>query len=139
MAVTVVSNVAVRNNFKGVYWLINRRPRTIWALYEDIRQQGYTPSSKRRILHYRSLMRQAAFVGTAVVKVRTTPDAITEGSWGFEHTKKVFLEEVIPFINSLRASFKDCDNGLHSELNEVKMMFNQMEAAVEQCSVDKKV
>ncbi|GJZ03001.1 hypothetical protein Tco_0520962 [Tanacetum coccineum] len=28
-----------------------------------------------------------------VVKVRTTPDAITEGSWGFEHTKKVFLTE----------------------------------------------
>ncbi|GKB30845.1 integrase, catalytic region, zinc finger, CCHC-type containing protein [Tanacetum coccineum] len=67
-----------------------------------------------------------------VVKVRTTPDAITEGSWGFEHTKKVFKEEVIPFINSLRASFKDFENGLHSELNEVKMVFNQMEAAVDQ-------
>ncbi|GJW60585.1 hypothetical protein Tco_0109920 [Tanacetum coccineum] len=56
----------------------------------------------------------------------------------FEHTKKVFLEEVIPFMNSLRASFKDFDNGLHNELNEVKMVFNQMEAVVEQCSVDKK-
>ncbi|GJW69602.1 hypothetical protein Tco_0126519 [Tanacetum coccineum] len=33
---------------------------------------------------------------------------------------------------------KDFDNGLHSELNEVKMVINQMEAAVEQCSVDKK-
>ncbi|GJY60684.1 retrovirus-related pol polyprotein from transposon TNT 1-94 [Tanacetum coccineum] len=69
-----------------------------------------------------------------VVKVRTTPDAITEGSWGFEHTKKVFIDEVIPFINSLRATFKDFDNGLHNELNEVKTAFNQMEAAVEQCS-----
>ncbi|GJT74765.1 hypothetical protein Tco_1041490 [Tanacetum coccineum] len=73
-----------------------------------------------------------------VVKVRTIPDAITKGSWGFEHTKKVFLEEVIPFINSLRASFKDFENGLHSELTKVKTVFNQMEAAVEQCSVDKK-
>ncbi|GJR98721.1 retrovirus-related pol polyprotein from transposon TNT 1-94 [Tanacetum coccineum] len=73
-----------------------------------------------------------------VVKVRTTPDAITEGSWGFKHTKKVFKEEVIPFINSLRVSFKDFENGLHSELNEVKMVFNQMEATVDQCSVDKK-
>ncbi|GKA02483.1 hypothetical protein Tco_0675148 [Tanacetum coccineum] len=73
-----------------------------------------------------------------VVKVRTTLDTITEGSLGFEHTKKVLLEEVIPFINSLRASFKDFDNGLHSELNKVKTVFNQMEAAVEQCSVDKK-
>ncbi|GKC81337.1 hypothetical protein Tco_1137054, partial [Tanacetum coccineum] len=73
-----------------------------------------------------------------VVKVRTTPDAITEGSWGFEHTKKVFKEEVIPFINSLRASFKDFENGLHNELNEVKTVFKQMKAAVEQCSIDKK-
>ncbi|GKA79139.1 retrovirus-related pol polyprotein from transposon TNT 1-94 [Tanacetum coccineum] len=30
------------------------------------------------------------------------------------------------------------ENGLHSELNEVKMVFNQMEAAVDQCSIDKK-
>nr|GEV38892.1 hypothetical protein [Tanacetum cinerariifolium] len=30
------------------------------------------------------------------------------------------------------------DNGLHSELNELKTVFNQMEAAIEQCSVDKK-
>ncbi|GJT73814.1 retrovirus-related pol polyprotein from transposon TNT 1-94, partial [Tanacetum coccineum] len=51
---------------------------------------------------------------------------------------KVFKEEVIPFINSLRASFKDFENGLHSELNEVKTVFNQMEAVVDQCSVDKK-
>ncbi|GKA06565.1 hypothetical protein Tco_0685789 [Tanacetum coccineum] len=81
---------------------------------------------------------QLDIIQTPVVKVRTTPDAITEGSWGFEHTKKVFKEEVIPFINSLRASFKDLENGLHNELNEVKTMFNQMEAAVELCSVDKK-
>ncbi|GKC86950.1 retrovirus-related pol polyprotein from transposon TNT 1-94 [Tanacetum coccineum] len=73
-----------------------------------------------------------------VVKVRTTPNAIIEGSCGFEHTKQVFKEEVIPFINSLRASFKDFENGLHSEINEVKTVFNQMKAAVEQCAVDKK-
>ncbi|GJS89217.1 retrovirus-related pol polyprotein from transposon TNT 1-94 [Tanacetum coccineum] len=35
-------------------------------------------------------------------------------------------------------SFKDFENGLHSELNEVKTVFNQMEAVIEQCSVDKK-
>ncbi|GKF82966.1 hypothetical protein Tco_0244622 [Tanacetum coccineum] len=69
---------------------------------------------------------------------RTTHDAITEGSWGFEHTKQVFKEEVIPFINSLLTSFKDFENGLHSEIYEVETIFNQMEAAVEQCSVDKK-
>ncbi|GJT33188.1 hypothetical protein Tco_0923607 [Tanacetum coccineum] len=73
-----------------------------------------------------------------IVKVITTPDAITEGSWGFKHTKKVFIDEVIPFINSLQATFKDFDNGLYSELNKMKTLFNQMEAVVEQCFVDKK-
>nr|GEV80789.1 reverse transcriptase domain-containing protein [Tanacetum cinerariifolium] len=73
-----------------------------------------------------------------VVKVRTTPNAISEGSWGFKHTKQIFEEKVIPFINSLRASFKHFKDGLHIELNEVKRVFNQIEAAVEQCSIDKK-
>nr|GEV66890.1 hypothetical protein [Tanacetum cinerariifolium] len=73
-----------------------------------------------------------------VVKVKTTPDAITERSWGFERTKKVFKEEDIPFINSFRAPFKDFENGLHNELNEVKTVFNQMKDVVQQCSVDKK-
>ncbi|GJV55078.1 hypothetical protein Tco_1456083 [Tanacetum coccineum] len=74
-----------------------------------------------------------------VVKLRTTHDALTEGSWGFEHTKKVFNEEVIPFKNSLQTLVKDFENGLLNELNEVKKMFNQMEAAIDQCSVDKKL
>ncbi|GJS03443.1 integrase, catalytic region, zinc finger, CCHC-type containing protein [Tanacetum coccineum] len=30
------------------------------------------------------------------------------------------------------------ENGLHNELNEVKTVFNQMEAAVKQCSIDQK-
>nr|GEV04922.1 retrovirus-related Pol polyprotein from transposon TNT 1-94 [Tanacetum cinerariifolium] len=41
-------------------------------------------------------------------------------------------------INQSVESFKDFDNGLHNEIDEVKMVFNQMEAAFEQCFVDKK-
>nr|GEZ25504.1 hypothetical protein [Tanacetum cinerariifolium] len=33
-----------------------------------------------------------------VVKERTTPTAITEDSWAFEHTKAYFREEIIPFV-----------------------------------------
>ncbi|GJS72862.1 putative reverse transcriptase domain-containing protein [Tanacetum coccineum] len=73
-----------------------------------------------------------------VMKQRTTPDAITEGSWGFKHTKAVFLTQIIPFLNSLKTLFKDFDNGLHDEITEVQTVFNQMEVAVKQCSVDMK-
>ncbi|GKF37126.1 hypothetical protein Tco_0113884, partial [Tanacetum coccineum] len=36
-----------------------------------------------------------------VVKERTTPTAITEGTWGFEHTKACLWDEIIPFVNAL--------------------------------------
>nr|GEX47428.1 hypothetical protein [Tanacetum cinerariifolium] len=40
-----------------------------------------------------------------VVKKRTTPNALTEDEWGFEHTKAVFNNEIIPFLKSLKTIF----------------------------------
>nr|GFA58167.1 hypothetical protein [Tanacetum cinerariifolium] len=37
-----------------------------------------------------------------VVKERTTATAITEGTWGFEHTKACFRDEIIPFVKSIK-------------------------------------
>ncbi|GKB78283.1 hypothetical protein Tco_0945178 [Tanacetum coccineum] len=64
-----------------------------------------------------------------VVKVRTTPDAITEGSWGFEHTKKLLadskcLDIVHICVNSL-ASCNDCremQHGFIDKYNENLML-----------------
>ncbi|GJZ66808.1 hypothetical protein Tco_0630048 [Tanacetum coccineum] len=39
-----------------------------------------------------------------VVKERTTATAITEGTWGFEHTKACFRDEIIPFLKDLKES-----------------------------------
>ncbi|GJW07402.1 hypothetical protein Tco_1569825 [Tanacetum coccineum] len=72
-----------------------------------------------------------------VVKKRTTSDAITAGAWGFEHTKACFLTEIIPFIKVLKDTFNAFDKTLLDEINEVQNVFNQMEAVVDQCSVDK--
>nr|GEX07149.1 hypothetical protein [Tanacetum cinerariifolium] len=74
-----------------------------------------------------------------VVKVRTTPDAITEGAWGFKHTKEVFMKKVIPFLKSLKELFNDFDKGLNLEINELKMVFEEIKAIVDQCSVDKNI
>nr|GEU81805.1 reverse transcriptase domain-containing protein [Tanacetum cinerariifolium] len=103
----------------------------------DAYDSNYDDISSAKVVLMANLLSYSSDILSEVVKVRTTPDAITEGSSGFEHTNKVFKEEVIPFINSLRASFKDFENGLHNELNKVKMVFNQMEAPVKQCSLDK--
>ncbi|GJZ48628.1 hypothetical protein Tco_0602460 [Tanacetum coccineum] len=72
-----------------------------------------------------------------VVKIRTTPDAHTEGEWGFKHTKVVFNNEIIPFLKSLKDIFNVFDKDLLNEIMEVQIVFDQMEAVVQQSLVFK--
>ncbi|GJU06299.1 hypothetical protein Tco_1122729 [Tanacetum coccineum] len=67
-----------------------------------------------------------------VVKERTTATAITEGSWGFEHTKACFRDEIIPFVKALKDLFNTFDQYLIDELSKVQNVFHQMEQAMEQ-------
>ncbi|GJS48952.1 hypothetical protein Tco_0599073 [Tanacetum coccineum] len=69
-----------------------------------------------------------------VVKERTTTTAITEGSWGFEHTKACFRDEIIPFVKALNTFHQY----LIDELSEVQNVFHQMEQAVEQHRLESK-
>ncbi|GKC35412.1 hypothetical protein Tco_1047796 [Tanacetum coccineum] len=73
----------------------------------------------------------------SVVKKRITPDAHIEDEWGFEHTKAVFNNEIIPFLKSLTNIFNVFDRDLLNEIMEVQTDFNQMDAVVQQFSVDK--
>ncbi|GKC26799.1 hypothetical protein Tco_1034093 [Tanacetum coccineum] len=72
-----------------------------------------------------------------VVKKRTTSHAITTGAWGFEHTKACFVTEIILFLKVLNDTFNVFDKTLLDEITEVQTVFNQMEATVDKCSVDK--
>nr|GEV57592.1 hypothetical protein [Tanacetum cinerariifolium]GEV77736.1 hypothetical protein [Tanacetum cinerariifolium] len=72
-----------------------------------------------------------------VVKKRTTATTITEGTWGFEHTKACFRDEIIPFVKALKELFNYFDQFLIDELTEVQNVFKQMEQAVEQHCVEK--
>ncbi|GJR33149.1 putative ribonuclease H-like domain-containing protein [Tanacetum coccineum] len=58
--------------------------------------------------------------------------AITEGTWGFEHTKACFRDEIIPFIKELKDIFNNFNQYLVEELADVQKVFYQMEQAVEQ-------
>nr|GEV89688.1 hypothetical protein [Tanacetum cinerariifolium] len=51
-----------------------------------------------------------------VVKERTTATAITEGTWGFDHTKACFMDEIIPFVKALKELFNSFDQFLIDEL-----------------------
>nr|GEV19719.1 retrovirus-related Pol polyprotein from transposon TNT 1-94 [Tanacetum cinerariifolium] len=72
-----------------------------------------------------------------VVKERTTATSITEGEWGFEHTKGCFRDEIIPFVKALKELFNSFDQFFIDELTEVQDVFNQMEQAVKQHCVEK--
>nr|GEW52890.1 reverse transcriptase domain-containing protein [Tanacetum cinerariifolium] len=72
-----------------------------------------------------------------VVKERTTATAIIKGTWGFEHTKACFRDEIIPFVKALKDLFNSFDQFLIDELTEVQNVFNQMEQAIVQHCVEK--
>nr|GEZ24155.1 hypothetical protein [Tanacetum cinerariifolium] len=74
-----------------------------------------------------------------VVKERTTTTAITEGSWGFEHTKACFRNECIPFVKALKDIFNTFDQYLINELIEVQNVFHLMEQAVKQHRLEQKM
>nr|GEZ78299.1 hypothetical protein [Tanacetum cinerariifolium] len=67
-----------------------------------------------------------------VVKERTTATTITEGTWGFEHTKACFRDDIIPFVKNLKKLFTSFDQCLIDEVNKVQNIFKQMDLAVEQ-------
>nr|GEX99408.1 integrase, catalytic region, zinc finger, CCHC-type, peptidase aspartic, catalytic [Tanacetum cinerariifolium] len=72
-----------------------------------------------------------------VVKERTTATAITKGTWGFEHTKACFHDDIIPFVKDLMELFTSFDQCLIDEVTEVQNVFKQMELAVEQYCEEK--
>ncbi|GJW50320.1 retrovirus-related pol polyprotein from transposon TNT 1-94 [Tanacetum coccineum] len=73
----------------------------------------------------------------SVMKKRTTPNALEEGEWGFEHTKTIFNNEITPFLKSLKDIFNVLDKDLLNEITEVQTVFDQMDAVVQQSLVDK--
>nr|GEX89725.1 retrovirus-related Pol polyprotein from transposon TNT 1-94 [Tanacetum cinerariifolium] len=73
-----------------------------------------------------------------VVKERTTATSITEGTWGFEHTKACFKDKIIPFLKALKDLFNSFDQFLIDELSKVQNVFYQMEQAIEQHRVESK-
>ncbi|GJX90024.1 hypothetical protein Tco_0343350 [Tanacetum coccineum] len=71
------------------------------------------------------------------VILEITPDAITEGEWGFEHTKAVFLKEIVPFLKTLTDIFNVFYKDFLNEVTKVQTVFNQMKAVDQQYFVDK--
>nr|GEZ91642.1 hypothetical protein [Tanacetum cinerariifolium] len=69
------------------------------------------------------------------VLLRTT---ITDGEWGFEQTKACYLQEVIPFFQTIKDNFEGIQKALTREVKQMKDVFEELEAEVAQSAVDRK-
>ncbi|GJW33586.1 retrovirus-related pol polyprotein from transposon TNT 1-94 [Tanacetum coccineum] len=110
--------------------ILSSRP-TIVEVPKELPKVSMVNTSLKKLKHH-----LAGF--DVVVKERTTPTAITEGSWGFEHTKACFRDEIIPFVKALKDLFNTFNQYLVDELSEVQNVFHQMEQAVEQHRLESK-
>nr|GFA87037.1 hypothetical protein [Tanacetum cinerariifolium] len=61
-----------------------------------------------------------------VVKERTTATAITKGTWGFEHTKACFRDDIILFVKAFKELFTSFDQYLIDEVTEVQHTYKQL-------------
>nr|GFC42189.1 retrovirus-related Pol polyprotein from transposon TNT 1-94 [Tanacetum cinerariifolium] len=71
-------------------------------------------------------------------KKRITPSAITDGEWGFKQTKACYLQEVIPFFQTIKDNFEGIQKSLTREVKQMKDVFEELEAEVAQSDVDRK-
>ncbi|GJY22319.1 hypothetical protein Tco_0394885 [Tanacetum coccineum] len=71
-------------------------------------------------------------------KKRITPTGLTEGEQGFEQTKECYLTEVIPFFKTLKEHFKGIQKALTKEIKEMKHIFEELEAEVDENVVNRK-
>ncbi|GJU05511.1 hypothetical protein Tco_1121941 [Tanacetum coccineum] len=71
-------------------------------------------------------------------KKRITPTWLTERERGFEQTKECFLTEVIPFFKTLKEHFEGIQKALTKDIKEIKDIFEELEAEVDQNVVYRK-
>ncbi|GJY86001.1 retrovirus-related pol polyprotein from transposon TNT 1-94 [Tanacetum coccineum] len=69
------------------------------------------------------------------VKIEAPRELSKKGNYGFEHTKDVFQNEIIPLLKTLKDIFNVFDKDLLNEVTEVQTVFNQMEAVVQQYNI----
>ncbi|GJV27703.1 hypothetical protein Tco_1384151, partial [Tanacetum coccineum] len=70
--------------------------------------------------------------------LRITPTGLTEGESGFEQTKECYLTKVIPFFKTLKEHFEGIQKALTKEIKEMKEIFEELEAEVDQNGLDRK-
>nr|GEZ21823.1 hypothetical protein [Tanacetum cinerariifolium] len=108
----------ILNRFKNYSFMLTRKEsnlsssNTIVEVPKELPKVSMVNSSFKKLKFH-----LASF--DMVVKERTTATAVTEGTWGFEHIKACFRDEIVPFIKVLKDLFNLFDQFLIDELTEI--------------------
>nr|GEW98181.1 hypothetical protein [Tanacetum cinerariifolium] len=105
-----------KNSMNSSYPNLFKSPTKV-EVPKELPKVGMVNTSLKKLKHH-----LAGF--DVVVKERTTPTATTEGSWGFEHTKACFRDEITLFVKALKDLFNTFDQYLIDELTEVQNVFH---------------
>nr|GEW27858.1 retrovirus-related Pol polyprotein from transposon TNT 1-94 [Tanacetum cinerariifolium] len=124
-------NHVVQNSVNSPEPTLSSRPIKV-DVPKELSKVSMVNTSLKKLIHH-----LASF--DVVVKEITTSIAITEGTWGFEHTKACFRDEIIPFVKALKDFFNSFNQYLVDELSEVQNVFHQMKQAVEQHLISKDI
>ncbi|GKE95739.1 hypothetical protein Tco_1580594 [Tanacetum coccineum] len=147
MFLTNFLKILKHNLFHKLNYLLNKP----FGLKSYVNSSDPTPSSRPTKVEVPKELPKVSMVITSlkklkhhlagfdmVIKERTMATTITEGSWGFEHTKACFRDEIIPFVKALKDLFNTFDQYLIDGLSEVQNVFHQMEQDVEQDRLESK-
>nr|GEU84280.1 hypothetical protein [Tanacetum cinerariifolium] len=118
-----------------VFWSLNSKEPSLSTRPTQVE----VPKELPKVIMVNSSLKKLKYHLTSfdvVVKERTTAIAITEGTWGFEHTKSCFRDQIIPFVKALKELFNSFDQFLIDELSEVQNVFNQMKQSVKQHRIE---
>ncbi|GJT08554.1 hypothetical protein Tco_0843016 [Tanacetum coccineum] len=78
------------------------------------------------------------FWASSLFGVSLAHDGLTEGERGFKQTKECYLTEVIPLFKTLKEHFEGIQKALTKEIKEMKEIFEELEAEVDQNVVNRK-
>nr|GEZ54397.1 hypothetical protein [Tanacetum cinerariifolium] len=74
-----------------------------------------------------------------LVPRRITLTGLTKGERVFEQSKECYLIKVIPFFKTLKEYFEGIQKAITKEIKEMKEIFEELEAEVDQNAVDRKL
>nr|GEV48431.1 hypothetical protein [Tanacetum cinerariifolium] len=122
------------------------REQAYWLLANEVASNQYkhaqqfirTRPTKSQVNSHLKTLKSCFPEFDEAVKFKTIPTYLIDGEWHFEHTKRCYVEQIIPFYKKLKTHVKGIEDNLFKEVLEYMKIFKELDNEYEQCVIDKK-